>query len=989
MTTTRTRTHRAADLLRALGAAVVLVLFVVGAPIALIGLAPVHLPDAVPTLGELGDALTSPDDGSLLFATLAVIGWVAWAAFTLSVVIEVVAGMRRMTAPSIPLLGTAQRAASGLLTTAALLVTLTSTTAGASPAAAASFTVASAQRADDDAPMTSRTQQAMTPRVTPDLVQANDPAMTDHATTPPAAPQRTPSVTVQRGDTLWDLAERHLGSGTRFAEIRDLNLGRPQVDGRALQDADWIYPGWTLLLPADATGTPAPDAPTTPEPSSTTVIVQPGDSLWSIAGQHLGDGGRFTELAALNLGRTQPDGATMTDPNLIHAGWHIILPGASNEPSLTAPAPSAAPSPAPALVEDVAPSPSESLTEVTPQPGPEREAAVIPVPKTAEPRPSGVHAERNTNPASYFAGFTALAAAGVIGEITRRRHLQRRARRVGESIPLPEPGSPEASTERALRSAPTPVTIPHIQTALTNLGCRCYQAERDLPRMGALTLDEHTVTLHLLEDDAEPVAPFTTRGARTWSATTSDIAAEAPIEDSELCVPYPALVTLGHTEDATLILNLEAAGTLAIVGDHEQAEAVLRAMVVELATSDLSGQLCVEADERFTQLAEAFDFVRLHTTDDPGPARSRHTRQVADVIADSGIDDTLQARSDRLLEDTWLPVIYVEHEPRASAPATPWSATILITRAPVDGAWTLELDSRGTARLSPLGIKVQPQRLAPEQLEVMRSLLLTSLPPSLDASHHQQPDATADIAAMAAVRQPDVVETDGDTEPTLHINVLGPIQITGLTNPRAPLSPRMQELLVYLALRGPASGPALDEVLWAGARVAPTTRNALIYRTRGRVGEDVLPRLEGESTFALGPGASTDWLQFQRRLTRALNGPDTERIDALSSALELVRDRPFLGIGGADYTWADHDIQQMISTIADAAHVLARLQLDAGRPRDALHTATLGLLVEPYSEQLQDDAINATEASAGAQAARHLRERFNEQLVRLDPELSA
>src|SRR5581483_4979111 len=74
----------------------------------------------------------------------------------------------------------------------------------------------------------------------------------------PATPSPT-SVTVEAGDTLWDIAADELHDGHRYTEIVDLNAGRPQPDGGALTDPDVIRPGWTLALPADTPGSqPAP-----------------------------------------------------------------------------------------------------------------------------------------------------------------------------------------------------------------------------------------------------------------------------------------------------------------------------------------------------------------------------------------------------------------------------------------------------------------------------------------------------------------------------------------------------------------------------------------------------------------------------------------------------------------------------------------------------------------------------------------------------------
>lgn len=103
---------------------------------------------------------------------------------------------------------------------------------------------------------------------------------------------RGPAITIQRGDTLWGLAERHLGAGARFVEIVTLNRDVRQSDGRALESADTIHPGWRLRLPADASAVHA--SAQTPA----THVVETGDTLWSVAAEHLGDGSHFDEPRA-------------------------------------------------------------------------------------------------------------------------------------------------------------------------------------------------------------------------------------------------------------------------------------------------------------------------------------------------------------------------------------------------------------------------------------------------------------------------------------------------------------------------------------------------------------------------------------------------------------------------------------------------------------------------------------------------------------------
>ena len=103
-------------LLRALAALIVLVAVVVGAPIALWVLGRGLLPAGVPSLGEVWEGLTSRDTGGVFLGLLVVIGFIAWAVFTVCVVLEIAAlltGRRR--AWRIPLLRVPQSAATALI----------------------------------------------------------------------------------------------------------------------------------------------------------------------------------------------------------------------------------------------------------------------------------------------------------------------------------------------------------------------------------------------------------------------------------------------------------------------------------------------------------------------------------------------------------------------------------------------------------------------------------------------------------------------------------------------------------------------------------------------------------------------------------------------------------------------------------------------------------------------------------------------------------
>lgn len=94
--------------------------------------------------------------------------------------------------------------------------------------------------------------------------------------------QAADTVVVERGDTLWDLAEDYLDAGERYPEIVDRNLGVTQPDGNALEDPDLILPGWRLEMPTSETAAaetpaehdrpPLPAAPRTDSPDDAAAV---------------------------------------------------------------------------------------------------------------------------------------------------------------------------------------------------------------------------------------------------------------------------------------------------------------------------------------------------------------------------------------------------------------------------------------------------------------------------------------------------------------------------------------------------------------------------------------------------------------------------------------------------------------------------------------------------------------------------------------------
>jgi nucleoid-associated protein YgaU/DNA-binding SARP family transcriptional activator len=88
-----------------------------------------------------------------------------------------------------------------------------------------------------------------------------------------------------------------------------------------------------VYQPARPATTPGPGASllssSPSSPADQEVQVQPGDSLWAIAGREYGNPQEWTAIWGANQGQTQDNGQTFTDPSLIDPGWDLEVPNPS------------------------------------------------------------------------------------------------------------------------------------------------------------------------------------------------------------------------------------------------------------------------------------------------------------------------------------------------------------------------------------------------------------------------------------------------------------------------------------------------------------------------------------------------------------------------------------------------------------------------------------------------------------------------------------
>lgn len=541
--------------------------------------------------------------------------------------------------------------------------------------------------------------------------------------------------------------------------------------------------------------------------------IQTGDTLWGVAEQKLGDGSRWSELAEGLKNRPQADGTTMSDPNLIHAGWTVELPGdqtassgqrtaptdqATDQPDVASEAPASESAPAteqaPASEQAPATPPASVPGEVVPQsereqsPAPDQEASPVPGAAfaVAPDQPASDRAEAETAQPeqvewSTLGGIGAFAAAGLLGVLGARRAMQRRRRRPGQQVPMPE--AEHAQIEAQLKVVAEAEQADELDVVQRWLARWAQQSGTTLPELFLVRVSAQEIALYLM-GPAQLPAPFVAAAedGTVWTLQSGAIELDADLPSA----PWPGLVTVGQDDtDAQVLLDLERLGTLGIEGDPQLAPQVLDAMAVELATAAWSenvqvtlvgvapGLASVVGGDRVRQIDDLDHLIRLLQ------GKAEDTRA---ALTEQGAANLDEAKS-MSAEGDWAPEIVLlglhpdqdqARQINELAAAIPHLGIAAVTTSnPLDAQWVLTLEDERNADLQPTGQHLRPQLVTPEETDQITQVLATALQQPQDTGKTSTRIDPAEVLNpskhLTAVPDPHEPAADQDEEQTEQI----------------------------------------------------------------------------------------------------------------------------------------------------------------------------------------------------------------------------
>lgn len=825
-------------------------------------------------------ALMRPDDGTILLGLLSALGWLAWVVLAVTTIVELTSLLsRQRIRPHLPGISWLQPTVGALLAMALSPI------------------------------LTSNADEPATPPASHAPHQVSKHRVSEHQDhVSPNSPKSTPTsrdYVVNAGDELWGVAERELGTGPDWRAIVAVNPG--------MTASTVLTPGQVIQLPAAAH-----PSNTAQVPHPFVVVVERGDTLWDLAGEHLGDAHRWPEIFNANR-------EVVTDPDEIDIGWQltVAIDAPTHQPSL------------------------DNTSPVDTQPAlPDHED---------NDDPAAHRTDAPSDPAVPFEGPPATTSPSASEEIS--------------ALPI--------STDQPRMVTPPPRTdsIPSVGTDDEYRHRGSSQSNFDAvgPVGGALaaSLVAGIVARRRLQ--------FLHRGVGNRVRPTEPALQRffaGLVQRSEVPEANPkrsaTSVVLGWNHDGDVEVDLELQRCTLLNGSDEHTKGIGAAILTSLLCADWSDAVEVIAVQPHEAWSSALDDPRLTSRSDLGEALTHLQKLCAQRRLQLGHDTLNDVRSDPDRASMWAPVVFIFC--RALQPSdldrirdflslgAVGVSVVAAHRSPDDTQpheSVVHIESETEGKLND-GPAFQPQLLSAPARHAVLSLFISALDErTTPAPWWRDGDETvATVSPNTAAGPPE----DGamSTWPTQPENptlfLLGTVELLGCSGePPNRATGQCIEYCAWLLLHPGSSPTAMVRELL----VAETTRRSNMSRLRTWLGNDkdnnpYLPDAYS-GRISLATSVTSDWERFQSLLTGGVN---TSSTPLLREALSLVRGKPLDGVS-FQWPWTSLWLSDMTSMISDAATALADRYLTERDCAGALWAIAQGQLATGQDETLAVRRIQA------------------------------
>lgn len=554
-----------------------------------------------------------------------------------------------------------------------------------------------------------------------------------------------------------------------------------------------------------------------------------------------------------------------------------------------------------------------------------------------------------------------LLAAALAQALARRRRRQWQARTEGR---MPAPISAEAQVlDASLRQVAETDRLATTEAALRSLS---PLLPVDAPAITSIAVSDNDVVL-TLDRFCEPPGLFSSvDDSPLWQLRTDDDATKATLAaGADNVAVLPALITLGHDQNSgrDILVDLEHALALDVVGSEQSSAQFVRTLAAELATSPFAEDVDVICCGFGHQLCGLRRVVLVDSVDEA--CAEARLRQIDDGQADeSPLERRLRKPGDGQTPVVLLSAQLVDDAERAKLNELSLHGVIVVAPG-IDAKWSVAL-LPGGLRVEPLGLKLIRQDFTDDQFEALGELIEASdvtapeVVPSVPAATEAASGTTDPAAPTSATGEGhNEIDADSDGVCDIEVQVLGTVNVLGAE--RDFSSARAIDVISYLAFhRDGANADMLKTWIWpideppsdkAFANVMSRARKGLGTDDDG---QPYLARADSHGNYRLLPSVHSDADRFEKLVSKAeaaTANDANQALELLQQALALVRGVPFTGGGARGFLWADNGVRAQIEfSIDEAAHKCADVALAAGNLEVARAAAFRGLSVIPWCE---------------------------------------